>query len=312
MKKILFLLFLALTLLLTACGGGMAPPSAPAAGGSSPEFAPQAANDATADFAFAGSGAAPPANGITSWQDTAPASTSYAAPASMIIYHANASIRTEAFDDTIASIHALIDRHRGFIQHSNISGIGQVDWQGNPLGRHADFSIRIPATAYRAVIHGLEGLGTVGHLSETATNVSGEYADIASRLASLRVQEERILAMLERADTLADMIELEARLGELIFQIERFTAQRNHLDHQITYSTIELWITEVLEGQPLDEPGGVLATFTSSLGVMGEVGHGLIHFLAAAVPWLIVLALIALPAWRIILWHRRKQKRDAI
>jgi len=227
-----------------------------------------------------------------------------------IIHEASASIRTEEFDETIRQIHALIERHQGFIQHSNLSGHG-YDWQGRPHGRWADFSIRIPVGAYRTTIHALDTLGTVAHLSETATNVSAQYADLTSRLASYRVQEERILAMLERAETLSDMIELEARLGEIIFRIERITAQRNDLGQQVAYSTITLWISEVLEDEIVEPITATIGTaFFDSLQAMQSFGRGLLILVVAVAPWIFVGAVIFVPIV-MILWRQKKRREPS-
>jgi len=304
MKKRMFLLVLILVVLLAACGSG-APASAPT---SEMFFA--------ADMGGGWGGSASPidmpmpmATPQTEMLPEAELQIGSGSTSQMghIIHEASATIRTEEFDETIRQIHGLIERHGGFIQHSNLSG-AILDWQGRPQGRWADFMIRIPVGAYRPTIHALDDLGTVTHLSETATNVSAQYADLTSRLASYRVQEERILAMLERADTLTDMIELEARLGEIIFRIERITAQRNDLGQQVAYSTITLWISEVLEDDeeyiPITATAG--AAFLGSLNAMQTFGRGLLIFFVTILPWAVVGAAILAP---ILLLMQRQQKQ---
>jgi len=232
--------------------------------------------------------------------------------ADKIIHQANATILTESFDDTIQAVNALTDRHDGFIQQSNITGAAGNQWDnGNRLGRQAHFSIRIPNRSYRTMTDALDSLGVVSYFSSLATNVSTEYADITSRLASLRAQEERILAMLEQADTLTEMLDLEVRLGELIFQIERLTTQRSDLDQLIAYSTIDLRIVEVEDEEDIEDIEDLLDDFTvgetlsTSLRVLRNVGRVLLHILVAIAPWSAVVAVIVLP----ILWCVRRHKK---
>ena len=227
------------------------------------------------------------------------------ATAEQIIHWASARLQTEDFDDTIQQVYDLVERYHGFLQDSRILGPGQQ--RGDHPARRAEFTIRVPAASYQAVLHALDGIGTLDALHTTATNVTTQYADINARLHALRVQEERILALLERADTLADVIALEARLSELIFQIERFTSERQNLRRDVAYSTIELSIREVeeIERLPNTTAGAV---FAASLRAMQTFGFWLVLFFAAVIPWVLVLGIIAFPLWYFL---RRRWKKKA-
>ena len=56
--------------------------------------------------------------------------------------------------------------------------------------------------------------------------------------------------MLEKAETVADMITIESRLSEVRYNIESVTSQLNNWQHQVDYSTINLSIYEVKELSP--------------------------------------------------------------
>ena len=45
-----------------------------------------------------------------------------------------------------------------------------------------------------------------------------EYIDIQARINSLRLQEERILSLLERADSLEYIFEIEKKLGDVRYE----------------------------------------------------------------------------------------------
>lgn len=230
----------------------------------------------------------------------APASPA-ATSAQRMIYRASAEIRTTVFDDTTAQINQLIGTHNAFIQDSHISGNTERHRNSHtPFGRSASFSIRVPAVSYRDMLDAIAAIEGLDHLNQTATNVTGEYTDIAARLTALRTQEERILALLENAANLSDILELESRLSELTFRIERYTTRRNDLSQQIAYSTIDVWVEELLEENAASLSGGIGNTFLSSLQAMQTAGIGFLHFLAAFSPWLIVFGGIAISVIAIV------------
>ena len=247
----------------------------------------------------------PPASG-------AGTSITRASTASQIIYWADAEILTEYLDETVDLVNELIDSHEGFIEQSNITGRSYNYWQNNRSSvRRAEFTIRVPGGNYHQMVDELPSLGELLSLDTTATNVSGQYADVTSRLTALRVQEERLLELLEDAANLTEILQLEDRLGEIIQQIEWLTAERNNLGSQIAYSTIHvtIWETEEIIIEDSDS-WTASAALSGSLRAMGTFGRGAVIFFAASLPWLIVFAIIALPIVMLIR-RRRRQKKDA-
>ena len=236
-----------------------------------------------------------------------------ATPVSRIIFQAQTSVETTAFDDAVTSVYVLIDQHRGFIQESDVTGRNYHAERDDVFVRRAAFFLlRVPSDRYDTMLRDLDDLGATLYLHTQAEDVSDRYADIQSRLGALRAQEARILALLEQADNMIDILELERRLGELIFEIERFTASRNQLDQRIAYSTIHLRLIEVevyTEEEEYAEPtfsDRIAETFRTTTQVMQVVGYGLILVLVALLPWLGTAAAIAVP---IILLVRRKRRR---
>ena len=58
----------------------------------------------------------------------------------------------------------------------------------------------MPKDRFEAVTGSLDALGNVISLRADAQNITAQFFDTESRLASYRIQEERLLSMLEKAD----------------------------------------------------------------------------------------------------------------
>ena len=61
----------------------------------------------------------------------------------------------------------------------------------------------------------------------------------------MTTEQERIWALLEKADTLEAVIALEERLSEIRYQLESMESQLKLYDNQVDYSTVSIHISEV-------------------------------------------------------------------
>jgi len=212
--------------------------------------------------------------------------------AEQVIHRAETGIVVEDFDEAVEQVRASIRRFNGFIERSNISGE-----PGVLTGREGHFVLRIPTNHYDEMLEELPNLGIVRFLDTEAVNVAAQFVDINSQLNALRVQEARILELIERATELPDLLELEMHLGEIISDIERLTGERNRLDGQVAYSTLTIRLSEHVEAfANSGSVEGLGGTFMTSLRALRAFFAVLLRVFVALIPWLIVGGLIAWPA----------------
>jgi hypothetical protein len=231
-----------------------------------------------------------------------------------IIWTADAWIETRSFDESIQAVKAMLDQYGGFIQSSAITGANYYAG-GKSGGRSAEFTLRIPRENFNAVNeNGVYTLGNVTYRASDSENITPQYTDTESRLKSYRIQEERLLAMLEKAETVEDMLNIEDRLANVRYNIESLTSTIQGWDSLINYSTITLRITEVAD---FTEETDVTRTYwqqvsdalKTTLKSLGGFFKWLLKFLIAALPVLIVLAVIAVPV--VILIRRARKNRKS-
>jgi len=309
-KRLLFCFFILLLALLTACGGGAGDDAATAAPAMAPETAApilaEAAETEWADDAWE--------YGAEAMGETG-AGLGTSIPTDRLIYRAHTEVQTTEFDQAVDQVHMLLAKHQGFVEQVNMTGRDYHARHHDLFAwRTAQFTLRIPTTGYDAMLRELDDLGATIYLLMEVENVSAQYADITSRLNALRVQEERIMALLEVADNMVDILELERRLSDLILDIERLTSSRLYLDQQIAFSTIYLRLIEVNELTPLP----VDPSFGQQIGNMFVLQlRGMVQFFRDAVltvimllPWLVLLAAAMLPIF--LIWRRswRRKKRN--
>ncbi len=137
----------------------------------------------------------------------------------------------------------MIAQHGGFLESSTVSG-HTYDRESR---RSAEYVIRIPRESFEEVTGSLSDLGYVPYCSVNAENVTSQYRDTESRLEACQVEEERLLSMLEQAETVGDMLEIESRLSDVRYEIESLTTSLLGWDGLVNYSTLTIALQEVVE-----------------------------------------------------------------
>jgi len=231
---------------------------------------------------------------------------------SKIIYSAEASVETTEFDVTLEKLQALIAENNGFIESSSVSGKNYYySSRGTFYGRSAQYTIRIPSARFSALTGSLSTLGNVPYCNTYTDNITTQYYDTQSRLEAYRTQEQSLLAMMEKAETVSDLLEIEDKLSEVRYNIESLQSRLTNWDRLVSYSTVTLSINEVEVYTPEKE-----MSFAKQLGIalrrglsdIGNLLRDLLLWLTAALPTLVVLAVVVVIVLLVI---RRAKKRRA-
>lgn len=172
-------------------------------------------------------------------------------PDRKIVKHSYLSLETKEFDTAMAQIIAAITEQGGYIESQNING-QSLTYRGSYYERSASIQARIPADKLDGVITAVGGICNVTSKSENIDDITDSYFDTEAHLNSLKLQEERLLDILSKAQKLEDVISLEQALSDVRYQIESLTATMRRMDSQIAYSYLNLDLREVVEYQPVE------------------------------------------------------------
>lgn len=213
-----------------------------------------------------------------------------------IIYSADATLETTEFEHSIEEIRALVKELGGFMESSTISGNNYYSIsRGNTGGRYASFLIRVPSDKFSVLTGSLSEFGNVPYCNTYMQNVTMEYYDAQSRLEAYKTQETRLLEMLAAAKSVEDMLAIQQQLTDVQYEIDSLTGQLRYYDHQVNYSTVSLYVSEVTKYTP--EPTITLTYwermtrgFSESLKDVGEFFQDLFLWFVTSLPWLVPLA----------------------
>ena len=229
-----------------------------------------------------------------------------------IIYSASVNVETTEFDDALGKVDELVERCGGFVESSSLNGSNYYSQaRGYAPTRSATYTLRIPSAHFNELMNSLSELGNVPYSHTYSDNITAQYYDVDARLAVYRTQETRLLEMMEKAETISELIEIEDRLTELRYQIESLQAKLKNWDRQVNYSTISLTVSEVTVYTPQEEPGFFAELWESvkdGVYAAGELLKILVEALVTLLP-LIVIALIVFLILRPAIKKRRAAKR---
>lgn len=169
------------------------------------------------------------------------ATTLYSAENEKLIRTVTMRLQTKEFDALLLYLDDKVAEFGGYIQNSQIYG-NSMESSGY---RSASLTLRIPQSSLDTFVSGVSETATVVRKTENAENVTLQYADTEARLKSLQIEQERFLALLEKADTVESILVLEEHLTELRYEIESYASTLKVYDNRVEYSTVTLDITEV-------------------------------------------------------------------
>lgn len=119
-------------------------------------------------------------------------------------------------------------------------------------------TLRVPAAAFDRALASLRALAEeVLAEQTTARDVTEEYTDLDARLRNLQAAETQLLALVEQADTVEDLLQIEKRLAEVRGEIELLQGRLNVLLDRIALATIRVLLhapadlaVEIASGSP--------------------------------------------------------------
>jgi hypothetical protein len=207
-------------------------------------------------------------------------------------------LQVTGIEDALTKATDQVKALGGYASGSNRSGDGESD--------QASITFRIPADKWDQAVAALHGLATKVLTERSGTqDVTTQVVDLAARIKNLQATETALQGVMARAVEIKDILAVQQQLTEVRGQIEQATAEKTHLEGQAAYST--LTVTFSLKPDPIvttktqfDPASQVDQAAASLVGILQAVASAGIWFGIVWVPILIVLAILAFIAIRVL------------
>ena len=163
-----------------------------------------------------------------------------------VVRYGNVSLEVSGIEDSLKSITELITANGGYLSGSSRYG------QDDQLYVNATF--RVPASKFDSVMASLRNQGDVLSEDISSYEVTMQLVDLEARLKNLRASETAFLALLDRAESVSDIVAVQGELSRIQGDIESFEAQRAALADQVEMSSINVSLQ--LPVSPVDQASG--------------------------------------------------------
>src|SRR5256714_6520726 len=158
------------------------------------------------------------------------------------------------------------------------SGLGgdvlNLTQSGSGDTRSASLTIRVPSSRFADALQQLRTLdGEVQTSGVSAQDVTDQLVDLQARLTAKQAEEQRYLAILNRANTIDEILKVDASLANVRTQIEQLTGQINSIKQRTDFSTISMSISTiaVLPGDTTTKAWDPAQTVTRALAALGAM-----------------------------------------
>lgn len=240
-----------------------------------------------------------------------------------IVYTGNISLQTLEYDASAKSIHDRITGYGGFIESEYTRNEDPYWYYRDRSGsaakrtrRTLNVTARIPADKFEAFMEDLKKDGQVISTSVNAQNISVSYATHDASRKALEIEQERLLGMMDKAQTIEEMIAVEKRLTEVERELGNEKTTLSAMDRDVNFSTVDIQLEEVFEysetvvevtyGERLKR------AFGNAIEGFADFWKGVLLFIVGSFPFLIMWGILIFVLVKIVRRsHRRRMEKRA-
>ncbi len=237
-----------------------------------------------------------------------------------LIKTVNILAETEDFDTLVPGLQKQVEALGGYIEYISVYDVHSYYVEDQQVKqRCANVTARVPKEKLDGFLAQVGEQTNITSRSENVEDVTLQYVDLESHKKALVTEQERLLALMEKAETVEDIIAIEGRLSEVRYQLESMESQLRTYDNRIDYSTVELSITEVRKYSPPQEATVWQRIQSGFMKSLDDIGFGIRDFairfvidIPYIVLWLAVIAVAVIVVrilWKV--WKKRRAKRVA-
>ena len=121
---------------------------------------------------------------------------------------------------------------------------------------------------------------------------------------------ERLRALMDSAQNVSDLIEIENAVADTQYTIDAYTGRLKNYDHQVEESTVRVTLQEVRVAQSEDAGLGrrIVEGLKDSLTEGWEFFRDMLVAVLALLPWLIVVGAVVLVVVKIRKNHQKRSE----
>jgi hypothetical protein len=224
-----------------------------------------------------------------------------------IVYNGNVQLIVTNIDKAQADLKAILKETDALVASSEITGSA-----GTPRSGH--WRIRVPVDHFDDFMDAIVKVGVPQKNTTDSQDVSDEYYDLEDRIKTKKMELETLRGYLQDkkvTSQLETILTIEKEVSRVRGELDQLEGKLRRMKDLTALATVTVTMQEVKDYQPAPPAtfgNNMQSTFAGSLDLLARFGKGVAIVAVALAPWLAVLALFAVPGWRI---GRRYWKKTA-
>lgn len=231
-----------------------------------------------------------------------------------LIKTVNILAETEDFDTLVPGLQKQVEALGGYIEYISVYDVHSYYVEEQQVKqRCANVTARVPKEKLDGFLAQVGEQTNITSRSENVEDVTLQYVDLESHKKALVTEQDRLLALMEKAETVEDIIAIEGRLSEVRYQLESMESQLRTYDNKIDYSTVYLSISEVKKYTPPQDITVWQRIGNGFVRSLEDIGNGICDFFIGflihipyIILWAVILIVSVLIIRQIVVWVRKR------
>lgn len=219
-----------------------------------------------------------------------------------LVYTSRLTVDTTEFDAYADAVRQKVSELGGYIEQSEVSGDAENG------GRSLYMTIRVPAEKRNELTDTAKSNAKVRSQSESVEDVTLEYVDVQSHIEALQTEQQTLLGLLEKADSIDTTLAIQNQLTEVRYQLESYSSRLKVMQNQVDYSTLELSAYEVTRVTATEKDTFLIRLKDRFVGSLTALGNGCENVVLLILGGLPILAVCGVLLAVIVLLVRRVRK----
>jgi len=225
-----------------------------------------------------------------------------------IIRNVTMEVETPDLEAAYKRLSDQVDLFGGFIENGNLGDyyygyyekIQEATWM-----RDAQITARIPSENLDDMIAFVEENSKVRTMRTSTQDQTEYYYDVDAQVENLKVREERLRELMEKAEAIEDILKVENELFRVRSEIDALQRNLKSIDSRVDFSTLFIQMREVEDSSAItledrSMAGEIREGFIRNINRIINLAQDAIVYGASALPVVIVIGFIGLAAYWIV------------
>ena len=225
-----------------------------------------------------------------------------------LITNINVDVETQEFDSLVKFIKEKTEQLGGYIESESINN----NSYNSQSERYGSLTLRIPEAKLDSFMTSVDEKSHIRNQNRNVKDVTLTYADLEGHKKALLTEQDQLLTLMEKAESIEDIITIQDKLTDVQYQLESMESQLRTFDNQVSYSTVVMKIDEVIEYTP-DAPKTfwekATEGFVDNFAAVVAFFEALLLAIITHIPTLIVLIVILIIVIIIVKICEKKAKK---